>query len=140
MLYVINHEFWFFNYGNITKFCISIHFALVTWIYQSNFQQLFIPFSSKYTRSFTAFLVKSRASIKIFFTSQSRKMEFEFNKFFFFVVFAFWILAESCYKTLKAKLGTNDFSIRILVFADFLQITKFEMSHLEKLDVVFNKF
>ena len=67
-------------------------------------------------------------------------MEFEFNKFFFFVVFAFWILAESCYKTLKAKLGTNDFSIRILVFADFLQITKFEMSHLEKLDVIFNKF
>ena len=33
MLYVLNHDFCFFAYWNITKFCRSIHFALVTLIY-----------------------------------------------------------------------------------------------------------
>ena len=32
MLYVLNHDFRFFAYWNITKFCRSIHFALVTLI------------------------------------------------------------------------------------------------------------
>ena len=33
MLYVLNDDFRFFAYWNITKFCRSIHFALVTLIY-----------------------------------------------------------------------------------------------------------
>ena len=33
MLYVLNHDFRFFAYWNIIKFCKSIHFALVTLIY-----------------------------------------------------------------------------------------------------------
>ena len=33
MLYVLNHDFCFFAYWNITKFFRSIHFALVTLIY-----------------------------------------------------------------------------------------------------------
>ena len=33
MLYVLNHDFRFFAYWNITKFCRSIHFVLVTLIY-----------------------------------------------------------------------------------------------------------
>ena len=45
MLYVLNHDFRFFAYWNITKFCRSIHFALVTLIYQINSKQLFILFA-----------------------------------------------------------------------------------------------
>ena len=33
MLYVLNHDFRFFAYWNITEFCRSIHFALVTLMY-----------------------------------------------------------------------------------------------------------
>ena len=35
MLNVLNHDFRFFAYGNIAKFCRSIQFALVTLIYQT---------------------------------------------------------------------------------------------------------
>ena len=44
MFYVLNHDFRFFAYSNITKFCRSIHFALVTLIYQINSKKLFILF------------------------------------------------------------------------------------------------
>ena len=44
MLYVLNHDFGFFAHRNITKFCRSIHFALVTLIYQIHSKQLFILF------------------------------------------------------------------------------------------------
>ena len=44
MLYVLNHGFRFIAYGNIAKFCRSIHFALVTLIYQTRNSCLFSLF------------------------------------------------------------------------------------------------
>ena len=44
ILYVLNHDFRFFAYRNITKFCRSIHFALLNLMYQRNSQQLLILF------------------------------------------------------------------------------------------------
>ena len=44
MVYVLNDDFRFFAYWNITKFCRSIDFALLNLIYQRNLLQLFILF------------------------------------------------------------------------------------------------
>ena len=65
MSHVLNHEFWFFTYRNITKFFRSIHFELVTVIlsklaiviYPSLFQQTD-------ARTFTVFISYSRAPFK----------------------------------------------------------------------------
>ena len=40
MLYVLNHNFHYFTYRNITKFCGSIHLGLVTLIYYNILSKL----------------------------------------------------------------------------------------------------
>ena len=40
ILYVLNHNFHYFTYRNITKFCGSIHLGLVTIIYYNILSKL----------------------------------------------------------------------------------------------------